>query len=205
MASTVLRIIRSSVPCRIAAARHLLGICTFISWIYLGLGFPIVVDGRVVAGRDVPSIATTKAARPTTEEALRQFAEVVDLARHDLSFALDQLERLNADRSSPFRGRLDVTRVGAVGHSLGGAAALQVTHEDPRIRGVVDIDGSPIWAANGELAKPLLVLSAASTPFDLTSAVPGTFALAPAAGMLDRLERDYESMTGMVFGSHPRL
>jgi len=135
--------------------------------------FAIFADGRVVAGRDVPSIATTKAARPTTEVALRQFAEVVDLARHDLSFALDQLERLNADPSSPFNGRLNVTRVGAVGHSLGGAAALQVTHEDSRIRGVVDIDGSPIWAANGALAKPLLVLSAASTPVSYETALAG--------------------------------
>ena len=135
--------------------------------------FAVFADGRVVAGRDVPAIATTKAVRPTTEVALRQFAEVVDLARHDLSFALDQLARLNADRSSRFRGRLDVTRVGAVGHSLGGAAALQVTHEDPRIRGVVDIDGSPIWAATGALAKPLLVLSAASTPLSYDAALSG--------------------------------
>jgi hypothetical protein len=40
-------------------------------------------------------------------------------------------------------------------------------------------------------------------PFDLASAAPGTFAVAPATGMLDRLERDYESMTGMVFGPIP--
>jgi hypothetical protein len=40
-------------------------------------------------------------------------------------------------------------------------------------------------------------------PFDLVSAVPGTFAVAPAPGMLDRLERDDESMTGMVFGPIP--
>ena len=34
------------------------------------------------------------------------------------------------------------------------------------VRAVFDIDGSPIWnAANGTLAKPLLVLSAGSTTF----------------------------------------
>lgn len=40
-------------------------------------------------------------------------------------------------------------------------------------------------------------------PFDLASAVPGTFAVAPAPGMFARLERDYDSMAGMIFGPVP--
>jgi hypothetical protein len=40
-------------------------------------------------------------------------------------------------------------------------------------------------------------------PFDLASAAPGTFAVAPAREMLARLERDYDSMTGMIFGPVP--
>ena len=40
-------------------------------------------------------------------------------------------------------------------------------------------------------------------PFDLASAVPGTFAVAPTAGMVARLQRDYETMTGMIFGPVP--
>ena len=42
-------------------------------------------------------------------------------------------------------------------------------------------------------------------PFDLASAVPGSFAIAPVAGMLDRLGRDYRSMSGMIFGSVPEF
>lgn len=41
------------------------------------------------------------------------------------------------------------------------------------------------------------------TDLGLESAEPGTFTLVPAAGMLDRLSRDYESMIGMVFGQAP--
>jgi hypothetical protein len=38
---------------------------------------------------------------------------------------------------------------------------------------------------------------------DLARAAPGTFALAPTPPMLERLERDYENMAGMIFGSIP--
>jgi hypothetical protein len=35
---------------------------------------------------------------------------------------------------------------------------------------------------------------------DLASAVPGSFALTPHDGMLADLRRDYEAMSGMIFG-----
>lgn len=41
--------------------------------------------------------------------------------------------------------------------------------------------------------------------FDLVSAAPGTFALAPTPTMLERLHRDYESMAGMIFGRIPEF
>ena len=39
--------------------------------------------------------------------------------------------------------------------------------------------------------------------YDLESAAPGTFAITPAAGMLDALRRDYSNTAGMIFGSPP--
>jgi len=39
--------------------------------------------------------------------------------------------------------------------------------------------------------------------FDLANAAPGTFALAPTPAMLERLERDYGSMAGMILGPVP--
>jgi len=39
--------------------------------------------------------------------------------------------------------------------------------------------------------------------FDLLHATPGTFAIAPTPGMLERLERDYVNMAGMIFGPIP--
>ena len=40
---------------------------------------------------------------------------------------------------------------------------------------------------------------------DLASAVPGSFALTPHDGMLADLRRDYEAMSGMVFGPIPAV
>jgi len=40
---------------------------------------------------------------------------------------------------------------------------------------------------------------------DLASATPGTFALTPHDGMLADLRRDYEAMSGMVFGAVPNV
>jgi pimeloyl-ACP methyl ester carboxylesterase len=62
----------------------------------------------------------------------------------DIAFVLDRLARLNAsDSSGKFTGRLDMTRVGVFGHSLGGAVAAQFCHEDSRCRAGIDIDGAP--------------------------------------------------------------
>jgi pimeloyl-ACP methyl ester carboxylesterase len=62
----------------------------------------------------------------------------------DIAFVLDRLARLNAsDSSGKFTGRLDMTRVGVFGHSLGGAVAAQFCHEDSRCKAGIDIDGAP--------------------------------------------------------------
>jgi predicted dienelactone hydrolase len=59
----------------------------------------------------------------------------------DIGFVADRLEQLNASAASPFAGRLDVQKIGIVGHSLGGASAAQFCHDDPRCGAGVDMDG----------------------------------------------------------------
>ena len=76
----------------------------------------------------------------------------------DMSFALDELQKL-ADSDSRFRNRLDLGRVGALGHSLGGANALQFCHDDQRCKVAVDIDGAPLGPVIHEgLSQPVLFL-----------------------------------------------
>jgi predicted dienelactone hydrolase len=127
--------------------------------------FSVFSDGRVIEGHDIMDAQGGIAAAPhTADQAMKRFEQVAAIWSNDMIFTLNQLSKVNADARSPLKGHLDFNRVGAFGHSMGGAAVLQFATDDRRVRAVFDIDGSPTWnAANKDLAKPLLVLSAAST------------------------------------------
>jgi pimeloyl-ACP methyl ester carboxylesterase len=72
---------------------------------------------------------------------------------------VSHLQRLNDASTGRFAGRLDLARLGAVGHSFGGAQALQFCHEDPRCRAAIDLDGIPFGSVVAEgIAKPAMFL-----------------------------------------------
>jgi dienelactone hydrolase len=77
----------------------------------------------------------------------------------DLIFTLNRLENLSSDTDSRFHGRLDFMRIGAFGHSFGGAASVQMAKDDPRVRAVLDLDGTLTGdvVENGP-SKPFLML-----------------------------------------------
>jgi predicted dienelactone hydrolase len=78
----------------------------------------------------------------------------------DCGFVVDQLERLNtSEPSGTFRGRLDLQRIGIVGHSLGGATALLFCHDDPRCRAGINVDGAPVGRVIDEgVARPFMFI-----------------------------------------------
>ena len=76
----------------------------------------------------------------------------------DLIFTLNQLENLSSDTKSHFHGRLDFMRIGAFGHSFGGAASVQMAKDDPRVRAVLDLDGTLTGdVVESGLPKPFLM------------------------------------------------
>ena len=54
------------------------------------------------------------------------------------------MEEIN---TAEFEGRLDLEKIGAFGHSIGGAASIYTSLLDKRIKAVLDIDGTPPTAA----------------------------------------------------------
>jgi dienelactone hydrolase len=112
-------------------------------------------DGRVIAR--TPQNNADLVSGPEKEQLATRLMQAWSA---DMQFALDQMERLNtSDPSGRFLGRLDLQRVGAFGHSLGGAEALQFCHDDSRCKAGIDLDGAPWGNVIDEgVAQPFLFL-----------------------------------------------
>ncbi|MCC2277744.1 lipase [Streptomyces sp. ET3-23] len=100
-----------------------------------------------------------------------EVTKAVGVRAEDLRFVLDCLAVLdrggNPDaerRRLPhgLRGTLDLGRVGAFGHSLGGASSAALMHQDRRVRAGIDLDGTlygPVVTAG--LDRPFLLMDTA--------------------------------------------
>lgn len=76
----------------------------------------------------------------------------------DLRFVMDRVPALAA--SGPLAGALDPGRMGMVGMSFGGAAAIQACAEDPRCRAAVNLDGGTFGdVARTGTSRPILYLN----------------------------------------------
>ena len=115
----------------------------------------VLPDGRVIAR--APQNDADLLSGPEQEHLAERLVRAWSA---DMSFAVDQLEKLNAsDPAGRFSGRLDMRRVGVVGHSLGGATALQFCHDDARCRAGIDVDGAALGKVIAEsVRQPFLFL-----------------------------------------------
>lgn len=84
-------------------------------------------------------------------------AEMAMLKRDDMASTADLL----IDAAHPVVDLIDPERIGALGHSLGGNAALEWCQADARCRAAVNMDGA-IWTEVGKtgLTKPAMVIAA---------------------------------------------
>jgi len=71
-----------------------------------------------------------------------QGRRVLRVQAADIRFVVDRLTRLSGNAASPFASRLDLTRLGALGHSAGGMAAALACQLDQRIRACLNQDGA---------------------------------------------------------------
>jgi len=92
-----------------------------------------------------------------TDERSLRLARSVRLA--DMKFVFDELQRLNRS-GGPFAGKLDLSRAGVMGHSLGGEVALSSLQRDPRLGTAVLLDAPITDEDTGGTPKPLLILAA---------------------------------------------
>ncbi|HET9778445.1 MAG TPA: hypothetical protein VFP81_04075 [Propionibacteriaceae bacterium] len=126
-------------------------------------------DGRVVP---INPAATGGALGPQAgsyAEIFRQRASVCEYKAADLASVADKLENLNTDPTERFSGRLDLGRLGALGHSFGGNAALELCRTNQRCRAAANLDGA-LWSDVGQvgLDRPALQVLAEHGEFART-------------------------------------
>ncbi|WP_088835175.1 alpha/beta hydrolase family protein [Paenibacillus tyrfis] len=88
-------------------------------------------DGRV---------AVSKVSRNLTSNA--QYDQYIPLWTDDATFVLDQVDKLNRnDPEGRFTGKIDIDRIGMLGHSFGGAVTMQMLKNDSRVKAALSMDG----------------------------------------------------------------
>lgn len=77
----------------------------------------------------------------TLEEQLASIEHVGNVWVGDIRAVLDQLQQWNTNHVR-LRGHIDFDRIAALGHSLGGAAAVEAAYLDERIDAAINMDGT---------------------------------------------------------------
>jgi predicted dienelactone hydrolase len=115
-----------------------------------GVRFP---DDRVIQF----AAARWDSARAHTDGAVKYQLAQIPIRAADIRFTLNRISRLNTETGNRFSRALDLRRIGAFGHSLGGIAASEACRFDARIRACMnedaDDDGRPF--ADGPEALPI--------------------------------------------------
>jgi predicted dienelactone hydrolase len=166
-----------------------------------------VLNGQVIAGSSLGTIPDDA----TPEQAQQRGDELVAIWAADDRFAIGEAIRMNGDPGSRFAGRLDVQHVGLLGHSLGGAAALEACHLDARCAAAVNLDGWPYGSVvHAGLDRPLLLVLSepgnnANTPAmqKSTRDLAAIFANVPLGYQVRIRGARHFNFTDLALGFHP--
>lgn len=110
----------------------------------------------------------------TEEEKQKGFEQALEKNIHlwvgDMQFVLNELEKFNRqDPTHLLTSKLNISRVGAFGHSYGGFAAAQMCRLDKRCKAGIDIDGA-VWGKDAQkpFDRPFMFLLAEKS-FELSN------------------------------------
>lgn len=128
---------------------------------YIVVGCDRPYSTFVVAFPNGRVVQRSAAGHPSEAGDPANFDRLVRYWSRDEHFILDKLQELDKDDpSGRFTGRIDLDHVGVLGHSFGGATAMQFSVDDPRCKAAVNLDGQPFGSVvTTGTSKPLLVLT----------------------------------------------
>lgn len=118
-----------------------------------------VLHGTPVPATDAGNPAAANADNLHEGTAQAAGDKLVDVWADDARFAAARVRT-----EARFAGRIDATGTVYIGHSFGGAAALQACHRDSRCAGAADLDGTQYGdVVHSGLDKPLMIIGGQSS------------------------------------------
>jgi hypothetical protein len=163
-------------------------------------------------GSQIPFEKKERSAAGNTEEQHIAYENKrIEVWAADIRFAMDQLFIINTMKagSIPFAGRLNLTAVGALGHSAGGRAAARACQLDARIKSCANQDGvammQPFYVgSNGVgMKQPFLLFERVrNVPPDKADAASIGMTLSELNALVNRLRRDKETALAATGGSY---
>lgn len=93
----------------------------------------------------------------------------------DLQFVIGQLDVLNkTENKLGFKNKLDLSKIAAVGHSVGGATAARALQLDPRVKAAINLDGSLFGMTDpsAKLSKPFAFIKTVPHEQELHGQLP---------------------------------
>ncbi len=94
--------------------------------------------------------------RESTPDFLEYANKLVDTYSKDITLTLNELEKINTgDVLSRFKGKLDLTNIGLMGHSTGAGADVAVAINDNRIKALIGMDAWVEPVHSSEIEKGL--------------------------------------------------
>lgn len=148
--------------------------------------------------------------------------ERIEIMANDIPFVIDELARCNdgSKLGAPFAGHLDLGRVGALGHSIGGMVSARACQIDKRIRACIDEDsiddlGLPFSVITpGSIPKQpfLLFIAASADIFSAETVHPSDDSLAKQKlsraeydQLIQKQQRKQDELLGDIAGSAYRV
>jgi dienelactone hydrolase len=126
----------------------------------------VLSNGQVAAfAEEKWPVVAANADKESVDANMRFYLERVNARAEDARFVLNQLERLNTETDGKFKGRLDLSNAGIMGHSVGGITASRACELEPRFRACLNLDGhyasSPFYPTESGVApeQPFMLIA----------------------------------------------
>lgn len=111
---------------------------------YIVFGIDHTFGSQITVFKDGTVATLDHAALPDREvnpDFMNDARTLVETYAYDVTFVLDQLAAFNdGTYSSLFKGRLNLDKIGLLGHSTGGGADVSVALEDARVKALLGMD-----------------------------------------------------------------